>query len=325
MLVSICIPCYRSAHTLPAVVAEIRREFEAHQGYEYRMILVNDGSPDDTFQVIERLCAEDTHIIGMNLSRNYGQAHAKMAALRYAKGVALVFMDDDGQHPASGIFRLIDGIEEGSDVVYARFTHKRHGLYKRLASRVYNKLSEWNGVNPKGIRRSAFVAWSRFAYEAARQYRSPFPSPASYLMHVTSRITCVDVEHRRRAAGTSGYTMRKLLRLWMDSFTNFSVVPLRFASFIGALCACGGFLWGIFLVIRKLVKPSIQMGYTSTISVILFVGGIIMLMLGLLGEYIGRIYMTVSGMPQYTVLLTINTDEAQADEYADPSAPEYTL
>lgn len=309
---SVCIPCYRSARTLPAVVAEIQREFAARGGYEYRIILVNDGSPDNTFEVIQSLCAQDKRVIGMNLSRNYGQAHAKMAALRCAAGDALVFMDDDGQHPASGIFRLLEGIEQGGDVVYARFAHKRHGLCKRFASALYNKLSEWNGVNPKGVRRSAFVAWSRFAYEAVRQYKSPFPSPPGYLMHVTSRITSVEVEHRRRAAGTSGYTVRKLLRLWMDAFTNFSVVPLRFASFIGAVCACGGFVWGAVLVIRKLIKPSVPLGYTSTVSAILFVGGVIMLMLGLLGEYVGRIYMTVSGMPQYKVLETINEEQPRA-------------
>ena len=313
MLVSVCIPCYGSANTLPAVVAEIQREFAVHEGYEYRLILVNDGSPDNTFEVIKGLCTQDKRIIGINLSRNYGQTHAKMAALRCAKGDALVYMDDDGQHPAAGIFQLLEGIAQGNDVVYARFTHKRHGLHKRFASFLHNKLSEWNGVNPKGVRRSAFVAWSRFAYEAAQKYKSPFPSPAGYMMRVTSKITSIDVTHRKRAAGRSGYTLRKLFRLWMDSFTNFSVVPLRFASFIGALSACAGFLWGFFLVVRKLVRPSVPMGYTSTISVILFVGGIIMLMLGLLGEYIGRIYMTVSGMPQYTVAETINEDEIQAE------------
>ena len=309
MLISICIPCYRSADTLPAVVAEIQREFAARSGYEYHIILVNDGSPDATFDVITQLCALDRRIIGINLSRNYGQSQAKMAGLSCAAGDALVFMDDDGQHPASGIFRLLEGIEQGSDVVYARFSNKQHGVHKRIASYLHNKLSEWNGVNPKGVRRSAFVAWSRFAYQAVQTYHSPFPSTAGYLMHVTSKITSIEVEHRKRAGGKSGYTLGKLFRLWMDSFTNFSVVPLRFASLIGALCAMGGFVWGIFLVIRRLVTPSIPMGYTSTISVILFVGGIIMLMLGLLGEYIGRMYMTISGMPQYTIVQTINQEE----------------
>lgn len=313
MLVSVCIPCYRSARTLPAVVAEIRREFAAREGYEYRLILVNDGSADDTFDIIRQLCEQDKRIVGIDLSRNYGQAQAKMAALRCARGDALVFMDDDGQHPASGIFRLLEGLAQGNDVAYARFAHKRESMHRRVGSFMHNKLSEWNGVDAKGVRRSAFVAWSRFAYEAAQRYKSPFPSPAGYLARVTSRIVSVEIEHRQRAAGRSGYTLRKLLRLWMDSFTNFSVVPLRFASFIGALCACGGFLWGIFLVIRKLVKPSVQMGYTSTVSVILFIGGIIMLMLGLLGEYVGRIYMTVSGMPQYTIQRTINAEEAQEE------------
>ena len=310
MLVSVCIPCYRCEQTLPSVVADIRRAFDTRKEYQYRIILVNDGSPDRTFDVIKALCEQDRQIVGVNLSRNYGQAHAKMAALRYAVGDALVFMDDDGQHPAAGILRMVDQLQAGYDVVYARFAHRRHGVCKRLASRLHNALAEKTGANPKGITRSAFVAWSRFAYEAVRAYKSPFPSPADYLIHVTQKMTNLDMEHNPRAAGTSGYTMRKLWNLWLDSFTNFSIVPLRLASLIGAFCACGGFVWGLFLVIRKLVKPAIPVGYTSTIAVILFIGGIIMLMLGLLGEYIGRIYMTVSGMPQYTVLETVNAEES---------------
>ena len=160
MLISICIPCYRSAKTLPAVVEEVKNEFVKHPEHEYQMVLVNDGSPDNTYEVIQTICKDDPKIIGVDLSRNYGQASAKMCALRYAKGDAIVFMDDDGQHPASGIFQLVDKLNEGYDVVYAKFKHKKHNAFKRMTSKMHNKLSEAMGTKPKGIYRSSYSAWN---------------------------------------------------------------------------------------------------------------------------------------------------------------------
>jgi undecaprenyl-phosphate 4-deoxy-4-formamido-L-arabinose transferase len=306
MLVSICIPCYRSAQTLPAVVAEIRQVFATHEGYDYQIVLVNDGSPDNTFQVIRKLCQEDDHIIGVDLSRNYGQASAKMAALPYATGDAIVYMDDDGQHPAEVIFPLLEKIDEGYDIVYARFPQKHHSWFKRITSCLYQKVSEWIGNKPKGISISSFTAWSRIAADAVMRYQSPFPAAGLYLNKITTRIANVDVEHRDRLAGESGYSLKKLLGLTVTALTNFSIIPLRIASFVGTACAVVGFIAGIAVVIRKLINPHISAGYSSIISVILFIGGIIMMILGVMGEYIGRIYMTVSDMPQYNIRQTIN-------------------
>ena len=309
MTVSICIPCYRSENTIAAVVDEIRQVFAAQSEYDYQIILVNDGSPDNTFGTISQLCQSDPKIIGVDLSRNYGQQSAKMAALPFVTGDAVVFMDDDGQHPAAGIFPLVEKLGEGFDIVYARFPQKRHSWFKRITSRLYQKVSEWIGNKPKGISVSSFTAWSITAVEAALRYRSPFPAAGLYLNHVTTRIANVDIEHRSRIAGESGYTLRKLIGLAVTALTNFSVIPLRMASFIGVGCAAVGFVAGVTVVIRKLVNPSISAGYSSTIAVILFIGGIIMTILGILGEYVGRIYMTVSNMPQYTIRKTLNAIE----------------
>lgn len=306
MLVSICIPCYRSEKTLPFVVDEIRQAFAEKEGYDYQIILVNDGSPDDTFGAITRLCGEDPKIIGVDLSRNYGQQSARMAALPYAAGDAIVYMDDDGQHPARGIFPMLDKLAEGYDIVYARFPQKRHSWFKRVTSRMYQKVSEWIGNKPKGLSVSSFTAWSRTAAEAVMSYRSPFPAAGLFLNHVTTRIANVDMEHRSRVAGESGYTLKKLISLTVTALTDFSIVPLRMASFVGVLCSLLGFLGGVVVVIRKLIHPNISAGYSSIVAVILFVGGIIMLILGVLGEYVGRIYMTVSDMPQYNIRQTLN-------------------
>ncbi len=306
MLISICIPCYRSAQTLPMVVEEIRGVFAEREDHDYQIVLVNDGSPDDTYDVIARLCREDEKIIGVDLSRNYGQASAKMAALPYATGDVVVYMDDDGQHPAAGIFPLVEKLAEGYDIVYAKFPQKHHSWFKRVTSGLYQKVSEWIGNKPRGISVSSFTAWSRMAADAVKGYHSPFPAAGLYLNKITTRIANVDIDHRDRLAGQSGYTLGKLLSLTVTALTNFSIIPLRVASVVGVVCAVIGFVTGVVMVIRKLLNPQIVAGFTSSIAAQMFIGGVIMMILGILGEYVGRIYMTLSGMPQYNIRRTDN-------------------
>lgn len=311
MLISVIIPCYKSAVFLEKVIDELKVEFERNKEYSYQIILVNDCSPDNTFEIIKNICKNDRNIVGINLSRNFGQAAAKLAALPYVDGEVAVFMDDDGQHPAKGIFSLVDKINDGYDVVYAKFENKKHSWFKRVTSRLHRKIEEWTGNKPKGIFLSSFTAWSRFAVDSISNYHSPFPSAGSFLYNITTKIANVNIEHRERISGYSGYTLKKLFNLWLTTFTNFSIVPLRMASLAGVICSCFGFIFGIIVVFRKLINPSISAGYTSTIAIILFLGGMIMMLLGLLGEYIGRIYMTLSNLPQYVVRETINKKEVK--------------
>ncbi len=307
MLISICIPCYRSAKTLPLVVEEIQNTFSSLENYDYQLVLVNDGSPDNTFEVISQLCEKDPKIIGVDLTRNYGQQAAKLASLKFVTGDAIVFMDDDGQHPASGIVPLVEKIMEGYDIVYARFPKKKHSFFKRITSKLYQRFSEAIGNKPKGISVSAFSAWSKVMAETVSQYHSPFPAPGIFLSHITSKITNIDMTHRNRLAGESNYTFFKMMGLAITALTNFSILPLRVASYLGMACSAVGFLGAIIIIIRKLVYPNIHIGYSSIVTAILFIGGIIMLMLGVIGEYIGRIYMTVSNMPQYNVRTVLNS------------------
>ena len=304
--VSVAIPCYKSAGTITPVVDELRRVFRSRPEYDYQIILVNDFPADGTFEVIAELCAGDPKIVGVNLSRNFGQTTAKMAALPYVTGDVLVYMDDDGQHPADQIFLLVEKVLEGYDLVYARFPHKHHSAFKRFTSWLNGRILEINGSKPKGIVLSSYYALSPTAVKALLQYKSPFPSMGGYLSHVLYRYANVDVEHRDRIAGHSNYTFGKMMGLWYTGFTNFSTMPLRIAAVIGAICACTGFLAAVVVVIRKLLDPTIAAGFTTSISLQLGIGGVIMALLGLCGEYIGRIYMTVSNMPQYQVRETIN-------------------
>lgn len=311
--VSVAIPCYKSAKTIPTVVNDIRTAISRREGFNYQIILVNDYPGDDTFDVIADLCREDPNIIGVNLSRNFGQTTAKMAALPYVTGDVLVYMDDDGQHPADQIFLLVDKVLEGYDMVYARFPHKKHSLFKRFTSWLNAKVLELNGTKPKDIVISSYHAMSRTAVEALKKYKSPFPSMAGYLFHVVRRYANVDMEHQARLAGHSNYTLGKMLKLWLTGFTNFSTMPLRLSAFIGAACAAFGFVSGAIIVIRKLINPAIAAGYTSSIALQLFIGGMIMMILGLCGEYIGRIYMTVSNMPQYETREILNGEACKEE------------
>lgn len=239
MIISIAIPCYNSSKTLRQVVNEIKSVIQTRENTDYQIILVNDTSPDNTFEVITQLCSEDSKIIGVDLSKNYGQASAQMAAVRYIKGDVAVFMDDDGQHPPAELFKLVDKISDGYDVVYAQFISKKHSLFKRVSSNINSKILEFTNRKPKGIQLSSYFALSKFAVRALKNYKSPFPSLGGYLLQVTRRITNVQVEHRARICGRSNYSFKKLLKLWLQGFTNFSIAPLRFASHCWFVVRCG--------------------------------------------------------------------------------------
>lgn len=308
MLISVAIPCYKSEKTITGVVNEIKEAILAREGNDYQIILVNDYPNDNTFEVIRELCREDSKVIGVNLSKNYGQNSAKLAAIPYFTGDVLVYMDDDGQHPADAIYRLVDKIQEGYDGVYAHFPNKSHSAFKKFTSNVNSKMMEINGTKPKNLHISSFCAYSKTAAMSLINYKSPFPSIGGFLGTVVSNYTEIDVEHRKRAVGSSNYTLGRLLKLWLNVFTNFSVVPLRIAAFSGVFFALCGFVYGIIIIVKKLIYPEITAGFTTGIALQLFIGGIIMILLGLIGEYIGRIYMTISNMPQYTVREEINAE-----------------
>ena len=309
MLISICIPCYKSENNLESVVAEIKDEFAKHPEHDYQIVLTNDGSPDNTFEVIKKLCAEDEKIVGINLSKNQGQPCARLAAANHATGDALVFMDDDGQHPPEAVFRMIDKINEGYDIVYAQFPQTTHKFTKRMTSKMYNKVMRATGTKPKDVTTSSFCAWSKTVMNAIKEYKSPFPSAGAYLQCVTDKFANVPVKHRSRLSGESGYTFKRMIYQSMNTLTNFSIIPLRVASVLGSITALLGFIFGIVTIVRKIMNPSMVAGYASTIAIMLFLGGMIMLILGLIGEYIGRIYMTLSNKPQYVVSEVINPAE----------------
>lgn len=308
MKITVSIPCYRSAKTLPTIASQIRSIIAKHPGYTYQIIFVNDCSPDETFEVIKQLCLEDENIVGIDLSRNWGQATARMASIPYIEGDCTVFMDDDGQHPIDHMFDLIEKIEEGYDIVSADFSQKQTKLINRLTSSISSKLYIAMGKRPKGAVSSAYFAINKLCTDSLKKYQSPFPSIFGYLYQIAGRITSIKLEHKKRLEGSSGYNFKKRFKVWLNGMVNFSIVPLQLSSLLGVLFSSIGFLTGIILVIRKLLNPNILMGYTSLITVILFIGGLLMIMIGLMGEYVGRMYLTLSDQPQYEIRETLNTE-----------------
>ena len=313
-LVSIVIPCYRSAEMIGGVVADINREMEKLQGkYRWEIILVNDCSPDNTFDVIRELCREYTNICGINLARNFGQHAALMAGFHQVKGDILVCMDDDGQTPAFAIKDLLQGLEEGSDVVYAKYEHKHHNAFRNFGSRVNDLMLKFMLGKPADLYVSSFFAARRFIVDVMLRYQNAYPYVIGLVLRATRNIKNVTVEHQDRKAGESGYTLSKLLGLWFNGFTAFSEKPLRVATMIGTGCAFLGFLYGLYTIIKKLVNPMVPIGFSSLMSALMFIGGMLMLMVGLVGEYIGRMYICMNNAPQYVVREIVGEEEGEKD------------
>ncbi len=301
-LVSFVIPCYRSAHTLPHVIKEIEDTMAGMaEKYSHEIILVNDSSPDNTWEVICDLCKEHKNIKGINFARNFGQHAGLMAGLRKSKGDYVVCLDDDGQTPADEVGKLLEKLEDGQDAVYASYDHKQHSLFRNLGSKVNELMTRVMLNKPADLYISSYFAVKRFVVEDMIRYQNSYPYVIGLVLRATKNIVNVPVHHREREEGRSGYTLSKLLGLWFNGFTAFSVKPLRVATVVGGTSAVVGFLYGIYTIIKKLVNPNVPMGFSSTMAALVFFGGMIMLMLGLIGEYIGRIYISMNNSPQYVI------------------------
>ena len=308
-LVSFVIPCYRSAQTIGGVVEEIDATMKTLSVYDYEIVLVNDCSSDDTFEVIRALCAQRRDICGINLARNFGQHAALMAGFRHAHGDIVICLDDDGQTPASEAGKLLVKIEEGYDVVYAKYMQKQHSGFRNFGSKINELMTRVMLRKPKELYLSSYFAARRFVVDEMLRYTNPFPYVIGLVLRTTKNISNVEVTHREREAGTSGYTVGKLLGLWFNGFTAFSIKPLRIATALGCLTACVGFLYGIYTIIKKFVNPNVPIGFSAMMAALVFIGGMIMLMLGMLGEYIGRVYISLNNSPQYVIRECINADQ----------------
>lgn len=309
--ISFVIPCYRSQNTIEGVVDEIEKTMAGlaqTKAYSFEIILVNDCSPDNTMDTIRRLCKERQNIVGIGFARNFGQHAALMAGLRQASGDYVVCLDDDGQTPANEVDKLLSKLEEGFDAVYAQYEHKQHSGFRNFGSKVNELMTRIMLEKPKELFISSYFAVKRFIVDDMIRYENSYPYVIGLVLRSTKNITNVMVNHREREEGSSGYTLKKLFTLWFNGFTAFSVKPLRIATCLGVICACGGFAYGIYTIIKRFVNPDVPIGYSSMMAALVFFCGMIMVMLGLIGEYIGRIYISMNSSPQYVIRERINAD-----------------
>jgi undecaprenyl-phosphate 4-deoxy-4-formamido-L-arabinose transferase len=296
---SIVIPVYRSEPLLPELV---RRIDAAMQGRAYELILVNDCSPDRSWEVIEQACRQSSNVRGVNLRRNAGQHNAIMAGLRHASGAVVVMMDDDLQHAPEDIPQLCAAVLSGRDLCYAQFRHPQHALWKRAGSAFRDLTAALLLGVPRGVRISSFKAMrAEIAAEIVR-YEGPFPYVDGLALMVTRNVGNVALEHHARPDGRGNYSLRESILLWSRVAMNFSVVPLRLAAWLGLAFAALGFAFAGYLIFQKLAFDRIPVpGWSSLIVVILIVGGVQLLALGAIGEYLGRAYLHLNGKPQYVV------------------------
>ncbi len=316
MLISFVIPCYRSAKTLGNVVEEIQNMMREHSEYDSEIILVNDCSPDNTFEVIESLTKKYGNITGIDIAKNSGQQCALMAGFRQAEGDLIIACDDDGQTPVDTSFRLIEKLFEGDyDVVCAKYENRgSRSLFRRLGTWADRTMVKVFLEKPDDFNTAIYFVAKRFVIEEITKYDNPFPYWTGLLLRTTHNVGNVLVDQKNRAAGESGYTMRKLLSLWINGLTTFSIKPLRFATIAGSVLALIGFIIIVFLVIGKLVNADISVGWTSLIATNILVGGLIMLMLGMIGEYIGRIYISLNESPQYVIRRIIEKSDGRKED-----------
>ena len=301
-LISYVIPCYRSENTLSGVIDELNEAMKKMTDeYDYEIICVNDGSPDETWKVIRRLCSLNKNMTGINFAKNFGQHAALMAGLNKTKGDIVVCLDDDGQTPADEVFKLIDALENGADVAYARYEHKQHNVFRNFGTFMNESMATIMLGKPKDLYVSSYFAARKFIVDEMIKYESSYPYVIGLVLRTTRNIVNVDVHHRKREVGQSGYTFSKLLGLWINGFTAFSIKPLRIATFTGCSFAALGFIYGIYTIIKKFVRPDVPVGFSALMSAVIFIGGMLMLMLGMIGEYLGRVYISQNKNPQYVI------------------------
>jgi glycosyltransferase involved in cell wall biosynthesis len=297
---TIVVPVYRGASTVGRLVDALS-DLKPMGGLE--IVLVNDGSPDNSGDVCRSLLpTARVPLLYLEHARNYGEHNAVMTGLRHARGDFVITMDDDLQNPPEEVVRLYDHARMGSwDVVYTRFSVKHHEGWRNLGSRFANAAADRLLDKPKGVYLSSFRCMSALVVRAVTRYRGPYPYVDGLIMQVTQRIDSIEVRHLPRIEGHSNYNLRRLVRLWLNLATSFSLAPLRLAIYAGLALSVAGGIGAVATVSEALFMHDTPSGWASTMVVLLLVSGVQSMILGVLGEYVGRTFLSANGKPQGTV------------------------
>ena len=299
--ISLVIPVYNGAGTIGSVVEEIKQVFAAER---FEIILVNDGSQDASESVCQELAAiNPDQVTALQLSRNFGEHNAVLAGLAYARGDFAAVLDDDGQHPPAEIRRMLSELKRGDyDVVYGHYIEKRHSWFRNIGSRFNDRVATWMLGKPRELYLSSFKVMNRFVVEQIIKYRGPYPYADGLIYRTTRRIGQIPVTHRVSSAERSRYNLHRLVRLWLNMFLNFSVAPLRLSVYVGLITSCFSVVALSLILIDKLwIQKDLTLGIPTVLGSIVCFSGIQLMMLGLVGEYLGRLYLDQTGTPQYIV------------------------
>jgi glycosyltransferase involved in cell wall biosynthesis len=298
---SLVIPVYNGSRTIGALVEHTIKIFGLTS---FEIVLVNDGSEDDS----EKVCAElavkfPQNVTFVHLSRNFGEHSAVLAGFTQARGRYIAVLDDDGQNPPEEVVRMLDELKRKNyDVVYGHYIEKKHSWFRNLGSRFNDRIATLMLHKPKDLYLSSFKVMNRFLINEIIKYHGPYPYADGLIYRVTRNIGQIPVEHRASLSGPSRYTFRRLVRLWLNMFLNFSIKPLRISVYVGLFASCLSIVALVAILIDKLwITPNLTVGIPTVLGSVVFFSGIQLMILGLVGEYLGRLYLDQTGTPQYVV------------------------
>lgn len=302
MHVSIVVPVYRSQSVISTLVEQVSFILSTNMpSLNFEIILVNDGSPDQSWTTICELASTYSFVKGISLRRNFGQHNATMAGLNYANGKFIVIMDDDLQHPPSSIPAMLETLSHGHDVCYTHYKNRKHELWKKIGSAINDRIATMVIGKPKNLYLSSFKALRSEVVKEIIKYDGPYTYIDGLILNLTSSITSIEIEHQSRFDGKGNYNLKSSISLWLKMLTGFSVAPLRFASILGLIISAMSFIIIIAVIIHKIIDPNLAVGWASLISVSLFIGGIQLLCVGMMGEYLARTYLKINHKPQFVI------------------------
>jgi len=309
---SVLIPVYNSERTIAPLAEHCIQILQPHFD-TLEIILVNDGSADNSHAAALSLSTRYPDIIKyIRLAKNFGEHNAVMCGLGFVTGDCVAIIDDDFQNPPAEILKLVNELRKGYDAVYSYYTEKKHGLFRNLGSVFNDIFATFLLRKPRGFYLSSFKVLNAFLIQTVVQYKGPFPYLDGIIWRSTTAISRVLCQNDERKDGQSQYTFTRLVHLWLNMFTGFSIVPLRVASFIGILMSITGFLLALFFVISRItgsifLHQKIPAGWASLIVCLTFFSGLQLCVLGLIGEYLGRLFLTVNHAPQFVIRDTYGT------------------